>query len=86
MNRLIRIALIAGFTVLFERAVRRQLDDRQQQRAIAKAVRNGFATDARQAFFAGGWSGTACCPGAICRARFYQDAFWLNALTVQPEA
>lgn len=51
MNRLIRIALIAGFTVLFERAVRRQLDDRQQQRAIAKAVRNGFATDARQAFF-----------------------------------
>jgi hypothetical protein len=47
MNRLIRIALTVGFTVLVERAVRRYLDDRQQQRAIAKAARTGFATDAR---------------------------------------
>ena len=47
MNRLIRIALTVGFTVLVERAVRRYLDDRQQQCAIAKAARTGFATDAR---------------------------------------
>jgi hypothetical protein len=47
MNRLIKIVLTVGFTVLVERAVRRYLDDRQQQRAIAKAARTGFATEAR---------------------------------------
>ncbi|MBI1255013.1 MAG: hypothetical protein GC196_11785 [Hyphomonas sp.] len=33
MNRRIRIALTAGFTVLAERAMRRYIEDRQQQRA-----------------------------------------------------
>lgn len=47
MNRLIKTALTMGFTVLVERAVRRYLDDLEQQRAIAKAARTGFATDAR---------------------------------------
>ena len=47
MNRLIKTAPTVGFTVLVERAVRRYLDDREQQRAIAKAARTGFATDAR---------------------------------------
>ncbi len=47
MNRLIKTALTVGFTVLVERAVRRYLDDRQQQRAIAKAARTGFGTEAR---------------------------------------
>ncbi len=47
MNRLIKTAFTVAFTVLVERAVRRYLDDRQHQRAIAKATRTGFATDAR---------------------------------------
>lgn len=53
MNRRIRIALTAGFTVLAERAVRRYIDDRQQQRAarIIWVQRNRAITHPLFSFF-----------------------------------
>jgi len=47
MSRLIKTALTVGFTVLVQRAVTQYLDHREERRAVAKAARTGFATDAR---------------------------------------
>lgn len=47
MGRLIMTALTVGFTVLVQRAVTQYMDEREERRAVEKAARTGFATEAR---------------------------------------
>lgn len=47
MGKIIRAAFAAGFVVLVERSVHAWLDHRREKRAVAKAARTGFGTEAR---------------------------------------
>ncbi len=47
MSKIIRAAFAAGFVVLVERSVNAFLDNRREKRAVAKAAKTGFGTEAR---------------------------------------
>lgn len=47
MGKIFKAAFAAGFVVLVERSMNAWLDHRREKRAVAKAARTGFGTDAR---------------------------------------
>jgi hypothetical protein len=47
MSKIIKAAFAAGFVVLVERSVNAFLDKRAEKRAVAKAAKTGFGTEAR---------------------------------------
>lgn len=47
MSKIIKAAFAAGFVVLVERSVNAWLDKRAEKRAVAKAAKTGFGSEAR---------------------------------------